>query len=104
MDLIWQWLASHDDGGMLRGKTPVNKERGNLMRFDTHQHPFYCGTNLHARSMPVCIMSHDGAIVLHRNMKAGSEAFLSQKIAALLRGGMLPPAYVYPAERLATRR
>jgi hypothetical protein len=49
-------------------------------------------------------MSHDGAIVLHRNMKAGSEAFLSQKIAALLRGGTLPPAYLYPAEKLATRR
>jgi hypothetical protein len=49
-------------------------------------------------------MSHDGEIVLHRNMKASPEAFLSQKIAALLRGGMLPPAYVYSAERLATRR
>lgn len=27
----------------------------------------------------------------------------AQKIAMLLRGGMLPPAYVYPAERRATR-
>jgi transposase len=109
--------------------------------------------------MYVCILSHDGEIVLHRNMKATPEAFLqaidpyrdglvvaveciftwywladlcaqegipfilghalymkaihggkakndkidSQKIAALLRGGMLPQAYVYPAEMRATR-
>jgi hypothetical protein len=24
------------------------------MRFDTNQHPFYCGIDLHARSMYVC--------------------------------------------------
>src|SRR5688572_11049625 len=128
------------------------------MRFYTNQHPFYCGIDLHARSMYVCILSHDGEIVLHRNMKAAPEAFLkavatyrqglvvaveciftwywladlcaqqgipfvlghalymnaihggkakndqidSQKIATLLRGGMLPQAYVYPAQIRAT--
>jgi predicted NBD/HSP70 family sugar kinase len=46
------------------------------MRFYTHQHPFYCGIDLHARSMYVCILSHDGEILLHRNMKAAPEAFL----------------------------
>jgi len=129
------------------------------MRFYTNQHPFYCGIDLHARSMYVCILSHDGEILVHRNMKAAPEPFLkavapyrdglvvaveciftwywladlcaqegipfvlghalymkaihggkakndkidSQKIAALLRGGMLPQAYVYPAEMRATR-
>jgi transposase len=129
------------------------------MRFYTNQHPFYCGIDLHARSMYVCILSHDGEIVLHRHMKAAPEAFLkavapyreglvvaveciftgygladlcaqegipfvlghalymnaihggkakndkidSQKIAAWLRGGRLPQAYVYPAEMRATR-
>jgi transposase len=129
------------------------------MRFYTTQHPFYCGIDLHARSMYVCILSQDGEILLHRNMKAAPEPFLqtiapyreglvvaveciftwywladlcaeqgiafvlghalymkaihggkakndridSQKIAALLRGGMLPQAYVYPAEMRATR-
>ena len=109
--------------------------------------------------MYVCVLSHDGEIVLHRNMKAAPEPFLkavapyragrvvaveciftwywladlcahegipfvlghalymkaihggkakndkidSQKIAALLRGGMLPQAYVYPAKMRATR-
>src|SRR5262245_34817829 len=129
------------------------------MRFYTHQHPFYCGIDLHARSMYVCIVNHAGEILLHRNMKAAPEPFLkaiapyreglvvavecmftwywladlcaqeglafvlghalymkaihggkakndkidSQKIAVLLRGGMLPEAYVYPAPMRATR-
>jgi transposase len=109
--------------------------------------------------MYVCILSHDGEILVHRNMKAAPEPFLkavapyreglvvaveclctwywladlcavqaipfvlghvlymkaihggkakndkldSHKLAALLRGGMLPKAYVYPAEIGATR-
>jgi transposase len=129
------------------------------MRFSTKQHPFYCGIDLHARPMYVCIVKHDGEILMHRNMKAAPEPFLkaiapyrdnlvvaveciftwdwlaalcaqagipfvlgharymkalhggkakndqldSQKIAVLLRGGMLPQAYVYPAQMRATR-
>ena len=129
------------------------------MRFYTNQHQFDCGIDLHARSMYVCVLKHDGEILLHRNMKAAPEPFLkavapyrdglvvaveclftwywladlcadegipfvlghalymkaihggkakndkidSQKIAALLRGGMLPKAYVYPAQMRATR-
>jgi transposase len=129
------------------------------MRFYTNPHPFYCGIDLHARSMYVCIVNRDGEILMHRNMKAVPEPFLkaivpyrdnlvvaveciftwywladlcaqegiafvlghalymkaihggkakndkidSQKIAVLLRGGMLPQAYVYPAPMRATR-
>jgi len=129
------------------------------MRFYTKQHKAYCGIDLHARSMYVCILSQDGEILLHRNMKTSPETLLkaiapyredlvvaveciftwywladlcaqeqipfvlghalymkaihggkakndkidSQKIAVLLRGGMLPQAYVYPAEMRATR-
>src|ERR671923_1569040 len=129
------------------------------MRFYTNPHPFYCGIDLHARSMYVCIMNHAGEVLLHRNMKAAPEPCLkaiapdreglvvavecmftwywladlcahegiafvlghalsrkaihggkakndkidAQKIAVLLRGGMLPQAYVYPAEMRATR-
>ena len=129
------------------------------MRCYTTQHQFYCGIDLHARSMYVCILSHDGDFLLHRNMKAAPEPLLkaiapyreglvvaveclftwywladlcaqegiafvlghalsmkaihggkakndkidAQKIAVLLRGGMLPQAYVYPAEMRATR-
>jgi transposase len=129
------------------------------MRFYTKQHPFYCGIDLHARTMYVCILDQAGETLLHRNMPATPEALLkaiapyraqivlaaacmftwywradlcadhgipfvlghalymqamhggkakndtidSQTIAVLLRGGMLPQAYVYPADMRATR-
>ena len=46
------------------------------MRFSTNSHPLYCGIDLHARSMYVCIVSQGGEILLHRNMKAAPEPFL----------------------------
>ncbi len=129
------------------------------MRFYTKPHQFYCGIDLHARTMYVCILNRDGEIMVHRNMKASPDALLkvvapyrddlviaveciftwywladlcaqegipfvlghalymkaihggkakndtidAHKIAVLLRGGMLPQAYVYPAEMRATR-
>jgi len=129
------------------------------MRFYTTQHPFYCGIDLHARTMYVCILDQNSEILVHRNMTTSPEAFLnviapyrpgivvavecmftwywladlcadegipcvlgyalsmkaihggkakndqidSQKLAALLRGGMLPQAYVSPAAMRATR-
>jgi hypothetical protein len=46
------------------------------MRFYTKQHKAYCGIDLHARSMYVCILNQDGEILLHRNMKTSPEIFL----------------------------
>jgi len=129
------------------------------MRFYTQHHQFYCGIDLHARSMYVCIMNQTGEILVHRNMattadelvkviepfrddvvlaveciftwywiadlcrqigvefvlghalymkaihggKVKNDKIDSQKIAALLRGGMLPMAYVYPQGMRSTR-
>ena len=128
------------------------------MRFYTTQHKFYCGIDLHARTMYLCVLNQGGEILPHRNMKAGPDPVLqaiapyrgdlvicvegmftwywladlctregipfvlghalymkaihggkakhdridAQKIAMLLRGGMWPQAYVYPAEMRAT--
>jgi transposase len=140
-------------------KTLVTNKEETSMRFYTKQHPFYCGIDLHTRTMYVCILDQAGETLLHRNMPATPEALLkaiapyrdqivlaaecmftwywladlcaehgipfvlghalymkaihggkakndkidAQKIAVLLRGGMLPQAYVYPAEMRATR-
>jgi transposase len=129
------------------------------MRLYTTQHPFYCGIDLHARTMSVCLIDQNGEILVHRHMKTSPEAFLhilapyrhgvvvaveclftwywladlcaddgipfvlghalsmkaihggkakndtidSQKIAVLLRGGLLPQASVSPAQMRATR-
>ena len=129
------------------------------MQFYTKQHQTYCGIDLHARTMYVCILNQAGDILVHQNMKSSPDALLrtiapyrddivvavewvfawywlvdlcaregipfvlghalymkaihggkakndkidAHKIAVLLRGGMLPQAYVYPAEMRATR-
>ena len=46
------------------------------MRFYTQEHKFYCGIDLHARSIYVCILDSHGEIMLHRNMSAEPESFL----------------------------
>jgi transposase len=46
------------------------------MRFYTKQHQFYCGIDLHARTMYLCLLNQDGEILVHRNMPAGPEPFL----------------------------
>ncbi len=129
------------------------------MRFYNRQHQFYCGIDLHVKTMYVCILDHTGQVRVHRNVPSTPEALLevvapyrddlvvaaecmftwywladvcaaegitfvlghalamkaihggkakndkidSQKIAGLLRGGLLPQAYVYPAAMRSTR-
>jgi hypothetical protein len=52
------------------GKTRTHFRGGDLRRFYTKPHPFYCGIDRHARSMYVCIVNQAGEILLHRHMKA----------------------------------
>lgn len=129
------------------------------MKFYTNKHKHYCGIDLHARNMYVCILNQDGDVVYHRNIHSCANQFLkaivpyrddlvvavecmfcwywladlcakegiefvlghalymkaihggkakndpidAKKIAVLLRGGMIPMAYVYPSEMRSTR-
>ncbi|MGH7410466.1 MAG: IS110 family transposase [Candidatus Methylomirabilis sp.] len=129
------------------------------MRFYTRQHRYYCGIDLHARTMYVVIIDQAAQVLVERNMKTNAEEWLrliapyredlvvaveciftwywladlcakegitfvlghalymkaihggkakndkidAHKIAALLRGGMIPQAYVYPAQMRSTR-
>ncbi len=129
------------------------------MRYYTNTHQHYCGIDLHAKTMYICILSANGETLLHRNIRCEPERFLravapyredlvvavecmftwywladlcareniafvlghalymkaihgakakndkidSRKIASLLRGGLIPKSYVYPAEMRATR-
>ncbi len=57
------------------------------MRFYTRQHPFYCGIDLHARSMYLCILNQEGVIVLWRNIPTKPERFL--KVIAPYREGLV---------------
>src|SRR5256712_3654708 len=62
---------------MLRAaKTLVTNKEETSRRFYTQQHPFYCGIDLHARTMYLCILDQAGETLLHRNMQATPEALL----------------------------
>ena len=46
------------------------------MRFYNQQHRFYCGVDLHARTMYLCIRDQTGVILFHKNLPAQADAFL----------------------------
>ena len=46
------------------------------MKFYNQQHKHYCGIDLHARSLYVCILDSEGKQVKHRNIKATPEALM----------------------------
>src|SRR5215471_14281215 len=46
------------------------------MNFYTQQHKQYCGIDLHARAMYVCILDQHGTKLVHKNLPTTPEAFL----------------------------
>jgi len=46
------------------------------MKFYDKQHQYYCGIDLHARTMYVCILDADGNKLVHRNMRVSEENLL----------------------------
>jgi hypothetical protein len=48
-----------------------------VMRFYNQSHGFYCGVDLHARTMYLCILDQAGKIVLHHEVAAEPDAFLA---------------------------
>jgi transposase len=55
---------------------PKNLTKEAYMNFYTEQHKYYCGIDLHAKSMYLCILNQEGGIVLQRNIRTHSEVFL----------------------------
>lgn len=47
------------------------------MNFYNNAHPYYCGIDLHARILYVCIIDLQGEIVLHQKITADKEALLT---------------------------
>ena len=45
------------------------------MKFYNRQHKYYCGVDLHARKMYVCILDIKGKVVVHLNIKTDPERF-----------------------------
>jgi hypothetical protein len=57
------------------------------MRFYNQQHRFYCGIDLHARSMHVCILNQKGRVVPDKNLPCHFETLL--QALAPFRGGLV---------------
>ena len=60
----WRWATTREPGGDLR-------------RFYSKPHRYYCGIDWHARTMSVCILDQGGEILLHRPMKTSPDALLT---------------------------
>jgi transposase len=65
--------------------------------------PWYWLADLCAREGLPCVLGHALSMKAIHGGTAKNETVDAPKIAVLLRGGMLPQAYVYPAKRRATR-
>jgi hypothetical protein len=65
------------------------------MRFYTQQHPLYCGIDLHARTMYLCILDQAGETLLHRSMQTTPEALL-KAIAPYQGQIVLAAAWMFP--------
>ena len=59
--------------------------------------------DLCAREGMACVLGHALSMQAIHGGKAKNDQIDAQKIAVLLRGGRLPQAYVYPADRRPTR-
>ncbi|BBA69094.1 IS110 family transposase [Geobacter sulfurreducens] len=46
------------------------------MRFYTKNHKHYCGIDLHAKKMFLCMLNAEGEVLMHRNITSSPEAFL----------------------------
>jgi hypothetical protein len=46
------------------------------MQFYTNQHQYYCGIDLHIKSMYVCILNQAGEILVHKNISTSLQALL----------------------------
>jgi transposase len=57
------------------------------MRFYTGQHRFYCGIDLHARTLHVCVLDQAGAVVFDKNLASRPDALLHA--LAPFRGGLV---------------
>jgi len=58
------------------------------MRFYTRQHKYYCGIDLHARKMYVCIIDHQGKTRVYKNIKTDPELFFELVFPFIEGGGI----------------
>src|SRR5262245_18625698 len=58
------------------GIRPATRQKGHPMRVYNQSHAYYCGVDLHARSLFVNVLDHTGQTRLQRDIPASPTAFL----------------------------
>src|SRR5262249_55621174 len=66
------WPRCNGYTGVTSNQSPHSSET--MMRFYNQQHRFYCGIDLHARTLAVCILDAAGAIAFRGNVAASPQA------------------------------
>jgi transposase len=63
--------------GIMEVRASINPspKGGQLMNFYKQQHKYYCGIDLHARKMYVCILDQKGKTKVHQNINTDPELF-----------------------------
>jgi expansin (peptidoglycan-binding protein) len=75
MILIQASSAALCSGMVALPKIHPHKEE-TWMNFYTQQHKHYCGIDLHAKAMYVCILDQSGTRLVHKNLPTTPAAFL----------------------------
>ena len=53
-----------------------HSQAGEPIRFSTRQHKHYCGIDLHARPMYLCVLDQAGEVLLDQNIRCDPQGFL----------------------------
>jgi hypothetical protein len=61
----------------MQAKQSAHPRRREPMRFYNGQHRHWCGIDLHAKTMYLCLLDRDGQVLVHRNLPSNPDAFLA---------------------------
>jgi len=68
-----------------------------MINFYNGQHAYYCGVDLHKKTMYVYIINHDGETVFHKNLRTRPDEFLNA-IAPFLEGLIVAVECIFVAD------
>jgi hypothetical protein len=96
-----KWVRKSVPSADVTGSGARTHSQGTIMRFYNKLYAFYCGVDLHARTMYLCIFDQAGTIVLHKEVPCAPDAFLEPN-APYRDGLVVAPSVARSKSRSAT--
>src|SRR5215470_5505438 len=74
-----RWILIMASSQRVHWKLPATSPHPSetMMRFYNQQHRFYCGVDLHARTLSLCVLDAQGSVVHHDSHPATGPDFLA---------------------------